>query len=74
MAPTPTWTSERARVAVNSRHHGPHAPSTLEARRDLRAACLGDFILRTVAAAPALTIEQRSRLAQLLSPAVGDTS
>jgi hypothetical protein len=60
----------RARVAGLSRHHGPDSPHTLNARRDLRAARLEEYIARTLATAPPLTDEQRERLALLFqSPA-----
>jgi hypothetical protein len=53
---------ERARVAVAVRNHGPDAPQTLDARRDLAAA----NITRVVDQAPPLLPEQRNRLALLL--------
>ena len=54
------------RVAATQRHHGADAPETHEARRDLAAARLEQFIKRTVDAAPPLTLAQRDRLALLL--------
>ncbi len=62
----PQWTHHRARVAALSRDRAVNDPDLLEARRDLRAARLEEYIARTVAAAPPLTDEQRSRLALLL--------
>ncbi len=64
-------THERARVAHATRFHGPDAPQTALARRDLRAANLEAAIRRAVAEAPPLTREQKSRLRALLSPSTG---
>jgi hypothetical protein len=61
-----SWTHHRARVAALSRDRVPHDPDLLDARRDLRAARLEEYIRRTVDAAPALTEAQRDRLALLL--------
>ena len=62
----------RARVAALSRPGaGDHAKRT-QARRDLNAAKLQDYIERTLAAAPPLSDEQRNRLAELLRPARRD--
>lgn len=58
----------RARVAVLTRHQGPDAPQTIEAKRELRAANLEAHIREAVDADPPLTAEQRDRLALLLSP------
>ncbi len=68
MAPSPTvetWTQARSRLALLHRDDAP-APAIAEARRDLRAARLADYIERTVAEAPPLTPAQRDRLATLL--------
>jgi hypothetical protein len=62
----PQWTHHRARVAALSRDRAANDPDLLDARRDLRAARLEEYIARTVTAAPPLTGEQRSRLALLL--------
>ena len=62
----PQWTHHRARVAALSRDRAANDPDLLDARRNLRAARLEEYIARTVAAAPPLTDEQRSRLALLL--------
>ncbi len=64
-------THERARVANASRFHGPDAPETALARRDLRAANLEAAIRRELDAAPSLTTQQKARLRALLSPASG---
>ena len=64
-------THQRARVAALSRavRAGERPASDLDdARRDYRTATLADYIERTLAAAPPLTDEQRTRLAELLRP------
>lgn len=58
----------RARVASLTRSRTPNDPDLLDARRDLAAARLEDYIRRTVEVAPALSDEQRTRLALLLRP------
>jgi hypothetical protein len=62
----PQWTHHRARLAALSRDRGADDPDLLDARRDLRAARLEEYIRRTVDASPALTDAQRDRLAVLL--------
>lgn len=57
--------SHRARVAALSRHQ-PNGQGIQEARRDLAASKLADYIRKTVDAAPPLTEDQRDRLALLL--------
>jgi hypothetical protein len=52
----------RSRLAVAHRLGG----NITEARRDFAAAKLEDFISKTLAAAPTLTDEQRSKLALLI--------
>ncbi len=61
-----SWTSERARVASLTRSREASDPDLLDARRNLRAARLADYIRRTVDTAPPLTADQRDRLAVLL--------
>lgn len=63
-----SWTKKRSRLA-NTLRQNPSADVT-ELRRDLKAARLEDYIKRTVDAAPPLTVEQRERLAHLLTPAL----
>lgn len=62
-----TWTHHRAQVASLSRSRTPDDPDLVEARRNMRAERLADYIKRTVDAAPPLTPEQRARLSLLLS-------
>ena len=61
-----SWTSERARHAALIRHQPDNTVAIGEARRDLRAERLAEFIRQTVDAAPPLTEAQRTRLAALL--------
>ena len=63
----------RARVGALSRtvktgERQPDDPELINAQRDLAAANLDQYIRRVVDAAPALTIEQRTQLAELLKP------
>lgn len=60
------WTHHRAKVAALSRDRSPQDPALLDARRNLKASRLEDYIRRTVDEAPPLTSEQRDRLAVLL--------
>jgi hypothetical protein len=60
------WTHDRARVAALSRHRKPDDPALGDARRDLAAKRLTEFVRRVVAAAPPLTPEQRDIIAALL--------
>lgn len=74
VAPVASMSAEqrvtRARIAARTRH-SPGDPQIDEARRELRASRLEDYIRRTVDAAPPLTAEQRDRLAVLLRPSPG---
>lgn len=63
-----TWTSERARVASLSRSRSTDDPELIEARRNLKAERLADYVARVVAEAPPLTDAQRDRIAALLRP------
>ncbi len=63
---TTTWKSERGRIGGLSRDRAADDPELLDARRNLRAARLEDYIRRTVDEAPPLTPCQRDRLAVLL--------
>ena len=66
-----SWTTERARVASLTRSRNNDDPELVSARQRLKAARVEDYIARVVAEAPALTNEQRDRIASLLSPAGG---
>lgn len=61
-----SWTAERARVASLSRSRPPDDPDLVNARRNLKAERLADYIERVVDAAPPLSSAQRDRLALLL--------
>lgn len=58
-----SWTHDRARVASLSRSRATDDPDLVEARRNLRVARLEERISRELAASPALTEEDRVRLA-----------
>ncbi|WP_324667158.1 putative PhiRv1 phage protein [Mycobacterium canetti] len=58
----------RGRVAALSRSRRANDPEYVAAQQDLAAANLEAHIARTLAAAPPLTDEQRTRLAELLRP------
>lgn len=61
-----SWTQERARVASLTRSRTSDDPELVNARRNLKAERLAEYIRRTVDAAPPLSAEQRDRLAILL--------
>jgi len=65
-----SWKHERARIASLSRSRPADDPDLLEARRNLRAIRLQEYVEKVVAEAPPLTDEQRHRIAQLLAPNV----
>lgn len=71
-----TINHERARVAALSRSRSIDDIELVEARRNLRAEKLADYIRKTVDAAPPLTAEQRERLTCLLrsNPIAGGDS
>lgn len=58
----------RGRVAALSRSRASDDPEFIAAKTDLVAANMADYLIRTLAAAPPLTDEQRTRLAELLRP------
>jgi hypothetical protein len=62
---TPEDRHKRARVAALSRHR-PSAAETVALAQEFKAERLADHIRRIVDQAPALTPEQRDRLAALL--------
>lgn len=61
-----SWTADRARVASLTRSRQPQDPDLISARRDLKAARAEEYIQQLVDGAPALSDEQRDRLALLL--------
>lgn len=65
--PLSTWTQHRAAIGgLIKNGYEPDDPVVTEARRDLKAARLADYISRVVDEAPPLSPEQRDRLAVLL--------
>lgn len=68
------WTSLRARVASLSRSRPADDPALIEARRELRATRLEQYVSRVVAEAPPLADDQRARIAALLRPSGGEAA
>lgn len=64
----PEILSVRARIASLTRSRQVDDPDLVAARRELAELRIARFIRETVAAAPPLTDEQRTRLADLLRP------
>lgn len=58
----------RARLGNTARRHADDPQRVIEARTELAAAKIADYIDSVVAAAPPLTAEQRDQLATLLRP------
>lgn len=69
-----TWTKDRAKVASLSRVRPQTDPELIEARRNLKAAKLEEYVARVVAQAPPLSDEQAHRIASLLRPYGGDAA
>jgi len=62
-----SWTVPRARIAGYKRRGRPDSdPDLINARRELKAARIEEYVRRVVDTAPALSDEQRDRLALLL--------
>jgi hypothetical protein len=57
---------QRGRVAAYHRHREPDDPELIAAAQDLNATMLRRHIEKVVESAPALSAEQRNKLAQLL--------
>jgi hypothetical protein len=70
MVPVTSWPVERSRLANAVRNNRP--AEAQEARRSMVAGRLEEYIAKTLAAAPPLTDEQRSRLALLLHGSTPD--
>lgn len=64
-----SWTTERARVASLTRSRKSDDPELIAARQRLKAARLEEYVARVVAEAPALTEDQKHRIASLLGAA-----
>ena len=58
--------SARGRLGDTSRRHGPDSQHARDARRDLAAAKIEDYIDKVISEAPPLSVEQRDALALLL--------
>jgi hypothetical protein len=63
---TAEQTALRARIAAGCRYHPDDPDFVLEDRQKLKALRLEDYIRAVVAEAPALSIDQRDRLAAIL--------
>jgi hypothetical protein len=63
-----TWKTKRAQIARRSQDLPPNAPELIELRQELKEQRLAEYIEHVLAAAPPLTAEQRTRLAELLRP------
>ena len=66
--PSPTLKA-RGRLNALQRHRPADDPELIEARRDLKAAHLEQYVARVVSEAPPLTPAQLDRIAVLLRPA-----
>jgi len=67
------WTTYRGRVAALSRSRAADDPELLDARAELRAARLEEYVERVLAEAPPLTPERRRAIAGLLTSGSGAT-
>lgn len=68
-----SWTTERARVASLSRSRTSNDPDLVQARSNLKAARLEEYVARAVAEAPPLSDSQRERIAAILRPSGGES-
>lgn len=66
-----SWTHERARVAALSRSRPNNDPDLVDARQNLRAAKLEEYVSRIVSEAPPLRSEQIDRISVLLRGGAG---
>jgi hypothetical protein len=64
-----TWTHARSALALAIQKYGKNSPQAAQARANFIARRLAHHIEKTLAEAPPLTDEQRTRLAELLRPA-----
>lgn len=69
-----SWTKERAKIASLSRSRPADDPEIIEARRNLKAIRLEEYVQKVVSEAPALTAEQSSKIAALLRPVGADAA
>jgi uncharacterized protein (DUF2267 family) len=66
-----SWKTERARVAILTRHRGADDPELIEARHKMRSERFVERVAEIAAEAPPLTDEQIARVAAVLSRATG---
>lgn len=62
-----TATTERARHAALRRYRDPDDPEVAKSRQTLKSITAEEFVRRIVDEAPPLTIDQRARLARILT-------
>jgi hypothetical protein len=74
VAETTDWKRSRGRVAALSRSRSSDDPDLIQARRDLKADRLEEYIRVTVEAAPPLTTDQRERLSAILRGGANDAA
>jgi hypothetical protein len=63
-----TWQQDRGRLARLSKDLPAKHPDLIKLRRNVRAKRAAEYLQKVLAAAPPLTDEQRTRLAELLKP------
>lgn len=63
-----TWRNERARAASLTRVLPANHPDLIDAKRNMRALHLEEYVTKVLAQAPPLNDEQRQRIAALLTP------
>lgn len=66
-----SWTHERAKIASLSRIKPANDPAIIEARQNLKALKLEEYVSKVVSEAPPLTAEQANKIAALLRPSGG---
>ena len=66
-----SWTHQRAKVASLSRIRPSDDPELIEARQNLKALKLEEYVRNVVDQAPPLRPDQADRIAALLRPAGG---
>jgi hypothetical protein len=65
-SPAPAVAKARGRVGSLTRSRTDQDPDLVDARRDLAAANIGEYVRKVVSNAPPLTAEQQDRIAALL--------
>lgn len=68
------WRTPRAQVAALSRSRAATDPDLIEARRNLRAARLAEYVAKAIAEAPPLNKEQLEQIGALLRGGTNDAA